>query len=311
MVNIMSTSINTIYDDLKSSFKLARSNILSYFLANLGMLIAVVVLLGIVMIPIAIVAVLGIGLEVSAWEAVGAGMAAWAQGNPWAAGGLAALVIIPLVAFFFTAVASIYGMSKDLLTHGETKAERAFSWLRGKFLTFFGAGALLTVIIVLPPAALYYAASVLMGYSVPVAISTVLSVITFVWVFITVGLCAMVFPAITHGKGVQDAFKESFDLARTRFERVYGLLSGVVAMFAISFGPVIVWGLTLAPLVPPADPTLFLNPVTAAVLVWTVFVVFLWLLVLLPAVIIAFTKAYAEMTGKPIATQQPPPLPLV
>ncbi|MFX1367297.1 MAG: hypothetical protein ACFFAY_01680 [Promethearchaeota archaeon] len=307
----MSTSINTIYDDLKSSFKLARRNILSYFLANLGMMIAVAVLLGIVMIPIAIVAILGIGLEVSAWEAVGAGMAAWAQGNPWAVGGLAALVIIPLVAFFFTAVASIYGMSKDLLTHGETKAERAFSWFRGKFLTFFGAGALLTVIIVLPPAALYYAASVLMGYSVPVAISTVLSVITFVWVFITVGLCAMVFPAITHGKGVQDAFKESFDLARTRFERVYGLLSGVVAMFAISFGPVIVWGLTLAPLVPPADPTLFLNPITAAVLVWTVFVVFLWLLVLLPAVIIAFTKAYAEMTGKPIATQQPPPLPLV
>ena len=310
-MNILSTSINTIYNDLKSSFTLARRNILSYFLANLGMLIAVALLLGIVLIPIAALAVWGIGLDVAVWEAIFAGMLAWALANPLVAGGVTALILIPFVAFFFTAVGAIYGMSKDLITHGETKAERAFSWFRGKFLTFFGAGYLLTVIIFLPPAALFYAASLLMGYTVPVTVSTVLSVITFVWVFLTVGLCSMVFPAITHGKGVQEAFKESFDLARNRFERVYGLLAGAVAMFAISFGPVIVWGLTLAPLVPPGSPTMFLNPITAAVMVWTVFVALLWLLVLLPAIIIAFNKVYAEMTGKPVATQQPPPLPLI
>ncbi|MGD9381392.1 MAG: hypothetical protein PVI03_03015 [Candidatus Thorarchaeota archaeon] len=303
----MSTSFNTIVDDLKSSFGLAKDNILSYFLANLGMLIAVALLLGLVMVPILVAALLLVGTNPATWEAVGLGLAAWAESNPWAVGGVAILFFIPFVALFLTVVGSIYGMSKDLIAHGETKAERAFSWFRHKFLTFAGAGVLLTIIIILPPVVVWGSISILMGYSIPVSLVPLLSVSTFVWVFLTVGLCAMVFPAITYGKGVQDAFKESFQLARERFDHVYGLLSAIVVLAVASYGPVIMWGLT----VPFSGAFMAFDAVAIAIMVWTVFVTFLWLLVLLPMTIIAFTKVYAEMTGGQVATQKPLPIPLV
>ncbi len=303
----MSTSFNTIVDDLKSSFGLAKDNILSYFLANLGMLIAVALLLGLVMIPILAAALLLVGTNPATWEAVGLGLTVWAESNPWAVGGVAILFLIPFVALFLTVVGSIYGMSKDLIAHGETKAERAFSWFRHKFLTFAGAGVLLTIIIILPPLVVWGSISILMGYSIPVSLIPLFSVSTFVWVFLTVGLCAMVFPAITYGKGVQDAFKESFQLARERFDHVYGLLSAIVVLAIASYGPVIIWGLT----VPFSGAVMAFDAVAMAIMVWTVFVTFLWLLVLLPMTIIAFTKVYAEMTGGQVATQKPLPIPLV
>ncbi|MHA2385012.1 MAG: hypothetical protein ACXAEE_02240, partial [Candidatus Thorarchaeota archaeon] len=259
----MSTSFNTIVDDLKSSFGLAKDNILSYFLANLGMLIAVALLLGLVMVPILVTVLLVVGTNPATWEALGLGLAAWAQSNPWAVGGVAILFIIPFVALFLTVVGSIYGMSKDLIAHGETKAERAFSWFRHKFLTFASAGVLLTTIIALPPMVVWGSVSILNGYTIPVAYSTFLSVFTFAWVFITVGLCAMVFPAITYGKGVQDAFKESFQLARERFDHVYGLLSAIVLLAVASFGPVILWGLAT-----PLTGVVAFDAVAIAIMVW-------------------------------------------
>lgn len=302
----MSTSFNTIVDDLKSSFRLAKDNILSYFLANLGMLIAVALLLGLVMVPILVAALLIVGTGPAAWETLGLGLATWAESNPWAVGGAAILFLIPFAALFLTVVGSIYGMSKDLVAHGETKAERAFSWFRHKFLTFAGAGVLLTIIIILPPVVVWGSISILMGYSIPLYLTPLLSVSTFVWVFLTVGLCAMVFPAITYGKGVQDAFKESFQLARERFDHIYGLLSAIVVLAVVSFGPVILWGLTM-----PLSGAIAFDAVSIAIMVWTVFATLLWLLVLLPMTIIAFTKVYAEMTGGQVATQKPLPIPLV
>ncbi|MHA2021807.1 MAG: hypothetical protein ACW96N_08830, partial [Candidatus Thorarchaeota archaeon] len=185
--------------------------------------------------------------------------------------------------------------------------ERAFTWFRHKFLTFAGAGVLLTTIILLPPLVVAGSVSILMGYVVTPPIATLLSVFIFAWVFVTIGLCAMVFPAITYGKGVQDAFKESFQLARERFDHVYGLLSAVVILLAASYGPVIIMGLTTPSL---AFMATLLNPVVVAVMIWTVVVTFLWLLVFLPMTIIAFTKVYAEMTGGQVAAQKPPQLPL-
>ncbi|NHI82837.1 MAG: hypothetical protein EAX81_00850 [Candidatus Thorarchaeota archaeon] len=302
----MSTSFNTIIDDMKSSLKLARSSMLSYFLANIGLLILLVVLAVITAIPLAAAGFLIFGFNFEGFNEAAA--AAWTQANPWVVGGVGLLVLIPIISFLFTFIASVYGMSKDLVANGETKAERAFSWFRHKFLTFAGAGVLLTVIIIIPPLVLWGSASILSGYSIDLLLSSILSVVTFVWVFLTVGLCAMVFPAITYGKDVQDAFKESFHLARTQFERVYGLLSGILLLFAASLGPAIAWGLIL-----PAVPTLvhIANPLAVTIMVYTVVMMFLWILWFLPMAIISFVKVYAEMAGGQVAKQQPPPLPLV
>jgi hypothetical protein len=301
----MSTDFTTIYNDMKSSLKLARSKMLTYFLANLGMLFVIVGMLAIVAIPVGL-AVWAMGPAY--WHSIGPSMASWAASNPLAVGGIALLFIIPFVSLFLIVVGSIYGMSKDLVATGDTRAEAAFSWFRRKFLTFAGAGVMLTIVIVIPPLTVSGLVSIALNYTVTGLPAQLLAVFTFVWVFITVGLCANVFPAITYGKGVQDAFKESFKLATTRFERVFGLLVGIILLALITFGPAIVWGLwhaytmTLPPLI---------DPISIAVMAWSAIAAFLWLLLFLPMTIIAFTKVYAELTGGEIATPSTPNVPLV
>ncbi|MFW9769739.1 MAG: hypothetical protein ACFFEM_13035, partial [Candidatus Thorarchaeota archaeon] len=127
-----------------------------------------------------------------------------------------------------------------------------------------------------------------------------LTISTFVWVFITAGLTSMVFPAVSSGKGVQEAVKESYSLATRYFDRVYGLQSAILLLLVISFGPMIVWGITQAPFIPPYLMTF--GPVLAALTLWTVVSAFLWLFLFLPMVRIAWVKVYQELTGGPVAT---------
>ncbi len=313
LLMIMSTDFNTILGDLKYSLKLAWNKALSYFLANMGMLFLIAILLGIVAIPILITAFWVIGPH--NFAAMGAAMETWAQANPLLLGGIGLLILIPIITLFFMVVGSIYGMSKELVETGDTRAELAFSYFKNKFLTFASAGVLLTIIILVPPIAVWGATSILSGYVIGYAARVTLSIFTFAWVFITVGLCAMVLPAVVNGKGVQEAFKESFNLAINRFDRVFGLLCAVILLFVAMFSPIIIGGVAvmLAP-----DLALFaFNPFSPvfggmiAVMIWTVVSAFLWLLLLLPMTIIAFVKVYADLTGGQVAAPSVPDMPIV
>ena len=202
-------------------------------------------------------------------------------------------------------------MSHDLVTTGDTKAETAFSYLRRKFLTFLSTGAVLTIIVVLPPVIIWGLASYALNYSVSVAISTLLGIFTFVWIFITAGLTSMVFPAVVSGKGVQTAFKESFSLSTRYFDRIYGTLSAIILLLAITFGPIIALGFGLAPYTTAATiPWAFL-PAIAFVALYTVICVFLWLLVFLPMVRIMWVRVYQELTGGQIASLVAQDVPIV
>jgi len=304
----MSTTFNTIYNDMKTSFKQAYHSALSYFLANLGMLIVVVLLALLIAVPVAIVAWVALApLSEASMQA----MALWAADNPLLIGGLGVLFLIPLVSMFLVISGSIYGMSHDLVTTGDTKAETAFSYLRRKFLTFLSTGAVLTIIVVLPPVIIWGLASYALNYSVSVAISTLLGIFTFVWIFITAGLTSMVFPAVVSGKGVQTAFKESFSLSTRYFDRIYGTLSAIILLLAITFGPIIALGFGLAPYTTAATiPWAFL-PAIAFVALYTVICVFLWLLVFLPMVRIMWVRVYQELTGGQIASLVAQDVPIV
>ncbi len=305
-VSIMSTNFNTVFDDMKTSLKLAWKSMLSYFLANLGMVIVVLILAGLVILPVA-----GILFVVLAplSEATVAALSAWANNNPLAVGALFVLVLIPVVSLFMVVSGSIYGMSHDLVTTGETKAEAAFSYLRHKFLSFAGTGAILTIIVIIPPVIAWGLTSYALGYTITAPVSQLLTVFTFVWVFITAGLTSMVFPAVTSGKGVQEAFKESYSLATRYFDRVFGVLTAIVLLVAATIGPVIAVALAMVPLVPPA--MIILAPLFLGVLLYTVVMVFLWLLLFLPMVRIAWVKVYQELTGGKVATQSVVDMPIV
>ncbi len=287
---------------MKTSLKQASGSALSYFLANLGMVIVVSILAMLIAAPIAIVAWVAFA-PIS--EVTMVAMRDWALVNPLVLGGLGALVLIPFVSLFLVVSGSIYGMSYDLVTTGETKAEAAFSYLKRKFLTFMGTGAILTIIILLPPAIVWGLTSYAMGYVVTAAISTLLTVFTFVWVFITIGLTSMVFPAVVSGKGVQEAFKESFSLATRYFDRIFGVLTAIVLLLAATFGPIIIAGLAIPAFIQPGVPmiTFALFPALVGIMLWTVVSVFLWLFLFLPMVRITWVRVYQELTGGTIASQ--------
>ena len=302
----MSTTFGTIFDDLKTSTKLAWKSMLSYFLANLGMLIVMTILVVIVAIPIAIVAW---AVLAPMSQATMIAMAEWATANPLILGSLGVLILIPVVSLFLVVSGSIYGMSHDLVTNGETKAELAFSYFRHKFLSFFATGAILTIIVVLPPVIAWGLTSLAMGYTITAPATYLLTAFTFVWLYFTAGLTSMVWPAVASGKGVQDAFKESFSLSIQYFDRVYGVLTAIVLLLAATFGPIILLALSLAPTFTVV--TMAILPAIAGVGLYTVVMVFLWLLLFLPMVRIAWVKVYQELTGGKIATQSVVDMPIV
>jgi hypothetical protein len=306
MVYTMSTTFGTIFDDLKTSTKLAWKSMLSYFLANLGMLIVMTILVVIVAIPIAIVAW---AVLAPMSQATMIAMAEWANANPLVVGSLGILFLIPVVSLFLVVSGSIYGMSHDLVTKGETKAELAFSYFRHKFLSFFATGAILTIIVLLPPVIAWGLTSLAMGYTITAPATYLLTAFTFVWLYFTAGLTSMVWPAVASGKGVQDAFKESFSLSIQYFDRIYGVLTAIVLLLAATFGPIILLGLSLAPTL--TGVTMAILPAIAIVGLYTVVMVFLWLLLFLPMVRIAWIKVYQELTGGKIATQSVVDMPIV
>ncbi|TFG99211.1 hypothetical protein E4H12_03580 [Candidatus Thorarchaeota archaeon] len=304
----MSTTLNTIFSDMKTSLKQAYGSTLSYFLANLGMIIVMLILVIAFAIPVAIVAFIALApLTEATWTA----MSAWAAANPLAIGSIGILVLIPVVALFLVVSGAIYGMSHELVTTGETKAETAFSYLKRKFLTFFGTGVILTIFVVLPPTIVWGLTSYAMGYVITSPISTLLTIFTFVWVFITAGLTSLVWPAVVSGKSVQEAFKESYSLSIRYFDRVFGVLTAIVLLLAATFGPMIIVALGMIQFVPPIT---MMSPILPAMLVialWTVISVFLWLLLFLPMVRIAWTRIYQELSGGKIASQIPVEVPIV
>ena len=302
----MSTTFKTISNDMKSSLKLAWGKALSYFLANLGMVFVVVILALLIALPIASVVLLTLyPFDPATMTALGQ----WATANPLVVAALIGLIAIPIISLFLVVSGSIYGMSYDLVAKGDTKAETAFSYLRHKFLTFFATGTMLTIIVLLPPALVWELVAIAMngnlGYSVP----ALMTAITFVWVFFTAGLTSMVFPAVVSGKGVQTAFKESFTLARSHFDRIFGVLSAIVLLLAVTFGPIVVLGFAM----PFVSGTIFiaLVPAIAAAALWTIVSAFLWLLLFLPMVRILWVKVYQELTGGNIATQSVVDMPIV
>jgi hypothetical protein len=302
----MSTDFHTVFNDLKTSLGLARKSVLSYLLANLGMVFVIAILFGIIAMPIMLLALATSGLF---WNNMGLMMSAWAAHSPMLVGGLGILVMIPVVSLFLVVVGSIYGMSNDLVMTGETKAEAAFSYLWHKFFAFAGAGAILTIIVVVPQVVVWGTVSYLLGYTVVGLLAQALVAFSFVWTFVTIGLTSMVLPAVVNGKGVQTAVRESIRLAIKHFDRVFGLWTGIVLLAVAMFVPAMILGLAVDwTMMPPESMLIAVFGVLAG---WTAIAGLLWILLLFPMVIIAFVKVYHEITDGKVAPKQDPDVPIV
>ncbi|MFW9919937.1 MAG: hypothetical protein ACFFED_10075 [Candidatus Thorarchaeota archaeon] len=300
MSNQHKTTFRTIFDDVKGSFNGATNNVLSYFLAHLGMVVIALVLIAAVAVPIVTVLLLAGPVALESWAI---SFTNFGLSNPWLLIGGIYLAILPFMAVLFVVIGSIYGISKEVVETGKTTAESAFTWLRHHFLTFASAGVILSLIVLVPQGLVLATVAYLVGpVSTPLWISYASTVFVFVYSYITLGLTSMVFPAIVNGKGVQEAFFESYKLATQRFDRVFGIHTAIVLIGLLTLAPFLAFAAWA--LVTPSILTIAAAGVVLAG--YAIVIAFFWLLFLLPTVYIAYVRVYMDLTGGVVAEVTPP-----
>ena len=303
------TDFNTITDDMMTSITLAGDNFLTFFLAGLGMAALAILMIVAITIPLAFAAAaVFLSMGPTFWADFGPGMMTFATANPYLVVGLFALIALPIVGILTTVVGAMYGISKEIVEDGETKAENAFSWVKRRFLAFAGAGIIQSLIVVGPIFLLSAILSPALGGTVTGVYSVLLGVFAFVWVFITEGLLSMMLPAVVDGKNPIEALRVSVKLGVDRFDRVFGVWTAYVILFAAMAAPafIVAFGAGFTP-----------GPHTAIPLIaivaggWTALAGLLLVTIVLPSMILARARVYAILTGKQLAAPKVPEVPIV
>ena len=302
------TDFNTITDDMMTSLRLAGDNFLTFFLAGLGMAALAILMIVAMAIPLAFAAAaIVLSMGSTFWADMGPGMMTFAITNPYLVVGLVALVALPIVGVLTTVVGAIYGISKEVVEDGETKAENAFSWVKRRFLAFAGAG-IIQSLIVAGPILLSAAISLTLGGAVTGVYSVLLGVFAFVWIFVTGGLLSMMFPAVVDGNNPIEALRVSVKLGVDRFDRVFGIWTAYLVLFAAMAAPafLVAYGVGFTPGMPIAIPM-------AAVVAggWTALAGLLLVAIVLPSMILARARVYAILTGKQLAAPKALDVPIV
>ncbi len=303
------TDFNTITDDMMTSLRLAGDNFLTFFLAGLGMAALAILMIVAITIPLALIAAtVFLSMGPTFWAGFNPGMIAFATANPYLVVGLVALVALPFVGVLTTVVGAFYGISKEVVEDGETKAENAFSWFKRRFLAFAGAGIIHSLIVVGPIFLLGATASLALGGTVTGVYSVLLGVSAFVWVFITEGLLSMMFPAVVDGKNPIEALRVSVKLGVDRFDRIFGVWTAYVVLFAAMAAPafLVAYGAGFTPGSQVAIPMVAL--VAGG---WTAIAGLLLVAIVLPSMVLARARVYALLTGKQLAAPKALEVPIV
>lgn len=303
------TDFNTITDDMMTSLKLAGDNFLTFFLAGLGMAALAILMIVAITIPLALMAAtVAFSMGPAFWADFGPGMAGFATANPYLVVGLVALIALPFVGILTTVVGAIYGISKEVVEDGETKAENAFSWFKRRFLAFAGAGIIHSLIVVGPIFLLGASISLAFGGTITGVYSVLLGVFAFVWVFITEGLLSMMFPAVVDGKNPIEALRVSVKLGVDRFDRVFGVWTAYVVLFAAMAAPafLVATGVGFTP-----GPHVAIPMVALVAGGWTALAGLLLVAIVLPSMVLARARVYALLTGKQLAAPKAPEVPIV
>lgn len=297
-------SFGTIVEDMKVSFKLVRKSFLSYFLAMVGLSILVGVILAIVVLPIIAISEWAQNTQiVSQFKE----FVDWVADNPWRMGGIVSLIAMPMIGLCFVYIGSLYGLSKELVQDGNTRAENAFHWFRKRFISFAAAGILIVLVVFGPIIVVSLTFTYVFG-SISGIWAAILIAVAFLWIYGTLGLLSMVLPSVVDGKGVVEAFRESIELSISRFDRVFGIWT-VYSLLSVSmFAPILILGffevfhLMRIPL--------FVSLAGKLIIAWTLIASLLMVFVVIPGEMLAFTRVYAVLTGKKIAKQRPAIIPM-
>ncbi|MHA1905723.1 MAG: DUF7847 domain-containing protein [Candidatus Thorarchaeota archaeon] len=289
-------------DDVKTSFGIAKNNVLSFLLAIFGMLIMIVVLLAIVIVPFVLMAVYAnpsdpgaVSEAISQFvNGITSVFGVDTLGGIFAGGALGLLFLIPIAAIATWMFGGIFGMSKEIIESGGTHAESAFGYLRKNFVSYFAAGVLWALVVFVPMWLIGVGVTALTGFtSVPVEWEWPIAIIAFAYFYILLGFLMLHLPAVTDGLGAVESLKTSFKLTVQNPVRVFGAWTIFVAVFAIFFGPIALYAY-YAPIPGVLDLGMLITIIWAAVGAFVIFLFFL------PAMFLTFTKIYLSLDGKSV-----------
>jgi len=295
------------FDDVKSGLSMAKSKVLTFFLAIIGIFVVLGLVFAVITVPIGLIAW---WLDPSAdfitqWVNT---LVAWTL--PLTSGSVAVIlsisfliVILPLAALGIWVLGALFGIAKEYIDTNDTRVEHAFTWLRKKFVPLIVGGILLAIIIVLPAMIVGYLISWAYGFTtIPWPVDWIEGIIGFVYFFIMIGFFSLTCPAIVDDVGAVDALKHSFRMVRANMARVYGFLLLIVLISLIFVGPIALYSAYLVYLGITPDP--MTDVVLAVFTAWTVIGAFLILLFLLPAFIFGLTRIYNSLKGAGAAPAQ-------
>jgi len=239
------------FADVKESYGLLKGRFLSYLLAIIGMIFVLFVLFAIITLPIGIAYwAMGLGTPgahfIDVW--VNDVLLFWV---PFVSGGgnLAVLlttvflvIVLPVFALAEWVLGAVYGMSKDIVTTGESSAEGAFGWLRKKAGSFLVTGIIVAVIVMGPIGVVSYLVSWYFGFTVPWELTWPLLIVLVLYIYTFLGVLRMYIPAVADDMGVIDGLKRSVSLVKSNFGRIFGAWTIYFVLFFIWFLPLIIWG---------------------------------------------------------------------
>ena len=290
--------------DFKSGLSLAKSKVLTFFLAIIGIVVVLGLAFVLVTLPIGLIAWM---IDPSAdfitrWTDT---LVAWTL--PLTSGSVEVIlsisflaVILPIAAIGIWVLGALFGIAKEQIDTNDTRVEHAFSWLRKKFVPLIIGGILLSIVIFLPALVVGYVISWAYGFgTIPYPINWIEGIIGFVYFFIMLGFFSLLCPAIIDDTSPLDAMKKSFRIVRANLGRIFGFLLIFVIIASILFGPIAIYSMYLVSLGLTPDP--MTDVVFAALTAWSAIGAFILLLFVVPTLIFGLTLIYNSLKSTPNA----------
>ena len=283
------SGIDSFGEDVKVGFKFAVKNVLSLFLAMLGVLIVTLFVLVFILLGIlTVIMTFGGGFPgvIRAIMVVAEAVETFPSATSL---GIIAMVLIPVLLPVFVAIGALYGMAREIVESEGTSAEGVFTWYQRKFTSLAGAGVLAFLITILPLGLAYGNLYEVLGGVITGTNETLAIAAGVLWFVLSGGLLSMMFPAVIDGHSVKDAFVKSVGMGTRHAGRVFSLWLFYLGLAVGLYAPLI-WG-------PRYAPWLFSVIGAGSLGSYPALVTLFLLFILIPAMAISQSRAYLLLSS--------------
>ncbi|UCE11437.1 MAG: hypothetical protein JSW61_05770 [Candidatus Thorarchaeota archaeon] len=281
------SSLRTLARDLTVAFRLVSRNVTSFAWAMFGILIVTAIMVGLLIFFVTIPIILTYGIQFLVWL-ITLVETSWTATSGTVLLGILFIIFLPLLLPVFVALGALYGMAREIVESEGTSASGVFTWYRAKFLSLAGAGVLQFVLIVGPLMPLsYFVPDIIMG-NITTEMMALIVMVIIVWVVFSSGFLSLTFPGVIDNLSVVKAARRSISLSRKHVDRVFGIWLTFILVFAFAALPTIL-GVVFQ---------WFSSIDNEIIIAYSILMLILLLLVVLPAMSIAQTRAYLILSAQ-------------